>query len=507
MNSNPRTFNSARNLTMSVFQKLISIVLTFVGRQIFLQVLSVEYLGISSLFRDIISVLSLADLGMATAMAYSFYKPIAEKDEDKLAALIGYYRRFYNVLAAAVALIGIALIPLLKYIIKLENDIPYIEVYYLITLSHTVVSYLFVYKATIIRADQNSRMVTKYTMWTSVIVMAIQVPILLIFKNYMLYCLVPVFGTLANNLIISHRADTLYPFIKKKAVLASEERKSIFNNMRSMFVYKIAGVIYSSTDSILISTIIGTAIVGKYSNYRLAVTNLSALAFMIFTSLVPSIGNLIVKEPPEKRLEVFRVMQTISCWLGGFFVFCLFFLLDEFVILWLGQDFVFGLPLKLAVLAEFYLQIALNPLIAFREGTGIYQKTKFVMLAGAALNLILSIILGTFYGLPGIIFATIISKLLTFAWYEPIVLFRDYLGGHATSYLRGHIINLILLISCIVVAQFFFPWKGSASWLEWILKGVVYTISINIVYFLRYFRTPEFQEIISKVKGLLKKRS
>ena len=505
MNSDPRTYNSARNLMMSFIQKVVHILLTFVGRQIFLQVLSVEYLGMNRLYGDIISMLSLADLGLMTAMSYSFYKPLAEQDEDKISALIGFYRTLYNIIATVVAVVGVLITPFLRYIINLETDIPYLEVYYLMTLSHTVISYLFVYKSTIITADQKSRVVSKYSMWTSIIIMLIQMVVLLTTRNYMVYSLVPIFGTLANNLIISRKANDLYPFIKKKVQLDTQDKREIFSNIRSVFIYKVASTIFTGSDNIFISSIVGTAVVGVYANYRLAVTNLAALAFMVFTSLTPSIGNLIAKEPPAKRLEVFRLMQTASYWLGGFFSFCLFFMLDDFVTLWLGSSYLFDMPTKIAILVNFYLSITLYPIIAFREATGIYQKTKYVMLAAAVMKIILSIIFGRLWGLMGIVSATTVSKLLTYAWYEPKVLFHDYFEDRADSYLYGHIINFTMVTVCIVFVHLAFPWAESSGWLEWIFKGVVYTVGINALFFLRYFKTPEFRNVLEKVKEILKK--
>lgn len=490
---------------MSVVQKIVSILLTFIGRQIFLRVLSVEYLGINRLFGDILSMLSLADLGLATAMAYSFYKPLADKDEDKLAALIGFYKKIYNIIAAAVAVIGLALTPFLRLIINLDSDIPYIEGYYIIALAGTVISYLFVYKATIITADQRSRIVMKYSIWTNIAALIVQIAILLITGNYTLYCLVTIASTLANNLLISWKANRLYPFIKRKVQLNADDRRNIFKNIGSMFIYKIANVVFNGTDNIFISAIISTAVVGKYGNYQLAVTNLAALAYMIFNSLSPSVGNLIARESQEKRMRVFGVTQTVSYWLCGFFVFCLYFLMDDFVILWLGDSYVFDSFTKISILIGFYLSITLYPITSFREATGIYQKTKFAMVAAAVLKIVFSLLLGKLFGLAGIILATTVSKLLTYAWYEPMVLFRDYLGGSALSYLYGHALNLVMLAACIAAASFLLPWKASAGWLSWAAKGAVYTLCINAVYFLRYFRTPAFQEIVKKSKGLLKR--
>jgi O-antigen/teichoic acid export membrane protein len=238
----------------------------------------------------------------------------------------------------------------------------------------------------------------------------------------------------------------------------------------------------------------------------LAVTNLKNITYMIFNSLSASVGNMIVKESPAKRLQVFKVMHVAGCWLSGFFIFCLFFLLDDFVMLWLGEEFVFDLITKAAILIFSYVSIILYPVAAFSEATGMYQKTKYLMVAAAVLKVALAIILGSYFGLPGIIIATVITKLLTYAWYEPKVLFRDFFETSVTDYLFTNIINFIMLSACIASAYFLFPWEASSGWLEWLFKGVVYTAVINTIYLLRYFKTSEFLVITGKLAVLIKKK-
>jgi len=504
VNENSRTVNSARNLTMSFVQKIVSVALTFIGRQIFLQVLSVEYLGINGLFANVLSMLSLADMGLATAMSFSFYKPLSEKDENKLSALVGFYRRIYICIAAFIAVAGLALTPFLKYIINLENEIPHINVYYLIALANTAVSYLFAYRAIIITADQNSSIVNNYAMWTSILKLLLQIAVLLIWGSFMAFSLVSFFVTLLNNVLISKKAGSMYPFIKQRAALGVSDKKSIFANISSMFIYKIASVVFQGTDNIFISVLIGTAIVGKYENYTLAVSNMNSIALMVFASLTPSIGNLIAKEPPEKRVRIFNIMQTVRHWIGGFFVFCLFFLLDDFVVLWLGPGFIFDIYIKMAILIKFYLSITLYPIYTFREATGIYQKTKYVMVAAALLKIGFSILFGLQWGLAGIIFAPTVAKLITYAWYEPKVLFRDYLGGKAFDYFIGHVKNLCMFSMCIIVVYFIYTKYLNGGWPVWILSGAVCTLLINAVYFIKYRKTPEFQVVMNKTQGLIK---
>jgi len=513
---------------MAITQKIVSIFLTFFGRMVFLRVLSVEYLGISNVFASVLGLLTMADLGLSTAITYSYYKPIAEKDEQKLAALSFFYKRTFNIIGAAIAVIGLALTPFIGMIINVENPIPHIEIYFLLYLVNVVISYLVVHKVLIITADQNKHIVTKYNMWMSVFNTILRIAVLLITGSFMIYCLVVIITKSIYNILISRKANKLYPFIKngqnrakrdfafceehiptKKVKLAAADKRAVFQNMKSAMILKFANVFLSGTDNFFISVLIGTAMVGKYVNYFLAVSSLNQFGYIVFRSLSASIGNVVATESPEKRLQIFKTMQTASCWIGGFFCFCLFFLLDDFVALWLGREFVFDPFTKIIILLNLYLSIAMHPIAAFREATGMFQKTKLAMVAAAVLKVVLAIVLGMLFGLPGILAANFLAGVLTYAWYEPKILFRDFLHVGAVGYLIGHVLNLILLMSLIAGIYFLLPWfidtPENLSWLEWLIKGVVCTILINAVYLLRYFKTPEFRIIKDKTIGFIKR--
>lgn len=506
MDRKSRTYHSAHNIVMGLANRIVTALLTFVGRQIFLQILSLDYLGINGLFVDVLKMLTLADLGFATAMNYSFYKPLAENDERKLAGLIHFYKRVYNIIALVVAVLGVALTPFLHIFVKLQSDIPYLEAYYLIALANTVVSYLFVYKASIITADQKGYLISQYAMGISILNLVAQIVVLYLTHNYMLYCSVTFFTTLLNNLIVSAVANKHYPFIRNRESISKEEKQQIFTNLKSVFLYKLSTVIISGTDNILISILVGTMFVGKYSNYNVAVTNLSHIAFILFNSLTPSIGNLIVKDAPQKRFSVFRVIMVVSFWISNFFIFCLYFLMDDFIVLWLGPEYIFGMPTKIAILLNFYLLLAHYPVLSFREATGLYQKTKYVMLCAAGLNIALSIALGIPFGVAGIILASFIAKLATFFWYEAKILFRSFFDQPVGNYFWRHILNFLLLAVCILACERLLPLMPCTRWWDWLWHAVLYALIINFVCLLRFCRTAEFQQVKGKLLQKLFRR-
>lgn len=323
--SNSRTSNSMKNIIFSITYQVISLVLSFVNRTIFIHVLGAGYLGISGLFSDILNMLSLADLGFTTAMTYSMYEPLVKNDYDTLAGLVNFYKKVYRIIATVVAMLGLAVIPFLKFLVNLENEISHLTLYYLLFLANTVASYLVVYKTCIITADQKNYILTKCNVFWSLAQSIVLMFALPITRSYIVYLVLQVTFVYFSNFHKSYLAQKNYPYIKEKIKLSAEKTNEVFKNIGSVFLYKISSVLINATDNTLISIMVGTESVGYYSNYNIVIGKLSGIVNTIFYSLTASLGNLIVTESYEKRYQIFQVMQSISLIIGNVCIACVFF--------------------------------------------------------------------------------------------------------------------------------------------------------------------------------------
>lgn len=499
-----RTFYAKKNVIFGFLGKILVIVLEFISRAVFIQFLGEELLGINGVFTNVVQILSLAELGMANVVNFSFYKPLAENDHERIAALVSFYRKVYNVIAAAVCVIGIALIPFLKYLVNTEIDIPNLPVIYLIFLAETVFSYLFVYKASLMNAAQRGFVVAKYEMAITVLRTGLQMAAVALFQSIELYLIIRAVFSIGINWIVAKRVDKDFPYVNKKgADLSKPEKKSIVEVIRSGFIYKISGVLLNSTDNILISMIVGTVMVGHLSNYLTIISGIGAIYTIIFSNLTAGIGNLVSTETKERKLEVFNILICASAWMAIVFTVCFYALSGEFVSLWVGPRFVLDDPSMLMKALMLYVSCALQPVFSFREALGLYRKTKYVMLASAALNIILSIVMGMAWGMAGILGASLISILLTYIWYEPILLYRDCFGTSAKPYFLERLKEIVALFIGIIAMRLLGSFWVADSWLMWILKSCVVFILINAYCLLLFFRDPSFKELLNRIKGKL----
>ena len=503
---NSRAANSAKNMLSGFTYQFVTLVLSFVSRTVFVRTLGTEYLGLNGIFSDVLNLLFMADLGFSTTMAYSFYKPLAEHDESKMAGLIHFYKRVYSVIAVTVTVCGIAVIPFLKYIINTEKEIEHLTVYYLFSLANVVISYLFIYKSTILTADQKNYKVVNISIWTNLLKTVLQIAALLLLHNYIIYLAIGVVIQFANNLIASKEAEKQYPFIKNGGDITKEEEKSIFKNMKSVFLYKFSGTLFNATDNILISVLIGTAMAGIYSNYLMVSNKLLLAVQIIFSALTASIGNVIVKEKSEKRYEIFRATQSVSFIMCGIIVSAFCILANDLVAVWLGSEFTIGTGAILAMTLNTYLSCVLQPLWVYRDATGMYVRTKYIMFAGAVLNIILSILLGMWIGLAGIILASALARLGTYFWYEPKILFREYFERGASGYYLALLKNVVLVILTILLLYHTLGKWEAQNWLQLIAKGAVIGIICCLVFVAAYCRTEGFRMICNKLKGFLGKK-
>ena len=154
MNEKSRTENSIMNITTGLFGQGLQVLLSFINRMAFIRCLSADYLGLNGLFTNVLSVLSLAELGIGSAIVYALYKPLAEKDEKKIIAYMNFYARAYRTIGIVVAVAGIIMLPFLNVIINLPYQIhENIYVLYCISLFNTSITYFFSYKSSSMAAD------------------------------------------------------------------------------------------------------------------------------------------------------------------------------------------------------------------------------------------------------------------------------------------------------------------------------------------------------------------
>lgn len=508
MEGKSRTEYSARNTTAAVIGRLMAILLGFISRVVFTHTLSTDYVGINGLFTDILNVLALSELGVGTAITYALYKPIAENDIGKQKSLMMLYKNFYRVVAGIVCVAGLLVIPFMDVLIKDQPDVDHLMLIYLMYLANSVVSYLLIYKKTLIEAHQLSYITVLYQMFFQVLHNALQILVLLVTGNYILYLSMLIICTIAGNICVSRKADKMYPYLKDKNVepLPKEEKGDIYKNIRAMLMHKVGNVIVNNTDNLLLSALVGTLSVGRYSNYFLVIGSVRQVLNQVFQGITASVGNMGVGESKERIRKIFEASFFVGQWMYGLATICLYEAVDLFVGISFGDRYVFPTNVTLILCLNFYLTGMRQATLVFRDSMGLFRYDRYKSLAEAAINLIVSLILGHFYGTLGVFLGTMISTIATSLWVEPYVLYKHRLQASSVSYfVRYAVYAGVTLILGLGVDRLCNRLTGSV-WALCFLRIVISFVVVNVVYLVLYHRTKEFQLLTRKGLEIIQKR-
>ncbi len=527
-----RTEYSALNTTVAMAARIAAILAGYFTRVIFTHTLSEEYVGINGLFTDILNVLALSELGVGTAITYALYKPVAEKDVEKQKSLMRMYRQIYRVVAVIVLGGGLLVIPFMDVLIRNQTHVEYLTVIYLMYLLNSVLSYLLIYKKTLLDAHQLGYIGVMYQTAFLLLQNLLQMGVLLCTRNFFLFAAVMIFCTLANNLCISQKAERMYPYLREREVqaLPMEERQSIYGNIRAMLMHKIGNVIVGNTDNLLLSSLVGIVSVSRYSNYFLIIGSVRQVLNQMFQGITASVGNLGVEEGKERILKIFESSFFMGQWLFGLGAICLYELVDIFVEISFGAQYVFTKDVTLILCLNFYFTGMRQAVLVFRDSMGLFRYDRYKSLAEAAINLLVSIVLGYRMGTSGIFLGTLISTIATSLWVEPYILYKHRLKMSPKGYFLRY-----ALYGCVT----FLLWAGE-DWLcrhltsglaggagfkgTWLADGGASQGSMevlwktgcirltgcfgitNLVYFLLYHRTKEFRLLSKKAYGILRKK-
>ena len=498
-----RSKKATRNVIYSILQNIANILITLVARIVFVHVLDASYLGINGLFTNILGLLSMADLGMSTAMMYHLYKPIVEKDEDRISELVYFFRRIYLGVALTILVLGLLLLPFLKYIINLDHDIPHLYAYYILALLNVVITYLFVYRTTLVSADQKNYLLSRCIIVFKIITCVAQIIVLFVFRNYFIYLLVALILNFACDLYQNKIALKEYPFLRKKAKkLDKKSRKAIFRDIKALLIYRISGTLQTNTDSILISMMVGTIFVGYYSNYTLITTNIIIFISLIFNNVKASVGSVLHDKASKKsdKMFLFDFFEFINFWTVAFASISFFVLSRLFMQICFGEKYVLGPFVVFAIVLNFYTANIRQTTWVFRETTGIFDQTKYITTVTAILNVGLSIVMGYKWGLSGILIATVIARMVYAWWKEPTILFREHFHTSSKKYIIRYLkrLALVLVLGGITYAACFaIPIQNKYFLI--IIQAIICLLLPNAIILLIYRKTAEFQYLITKM--------
>lgn len=506
MSNQSRVVNTFRNMTFGLIGQFFIILLNFIYRTIFINTLGINILGINGLFSNILSILSLTELGIGSAITFSLYEPIAKKDENKIVQLLNFYKSAYIVIGCLILIFGVILIPFLSYFIKTESRIENLNIIFLLFLLDTVISYFYAYKKSLLIADQKNYINSLNQNIFLILKFILQVIILIYSRNYIFTLIIQILLTFLSNLRISRIVDRLYPFLtfRKSGKIEYTLKQDLYKKISSMFVHNLGSVIVLGTDNLLISTFLGVSLVGVYSNYLLIINVIRVLIKQFSEGVISSIGNLVVSDNKEKAFEIFNTLKTLNFWVYSFSMICFYVLLNSFITLWIGSEFTLNQSTVFIITLNFYINGLRQNVLSFRNALGLFWNDRYKPIFESIINIVASIYLMKYYGLLGVLLGTLISTLLTSFWVEPYILFKNYFNKNLLSYFIDYMFKLLQTIFIAFILFNINSLPYLESWIGIFTKLVVCIFVYFIFILIFYSKTKEFDYLQKSLRMILR---
>lgn len=445
-----RTRYSAINAIVSIVAQIITIVTTFISRKIFLMTLGETVLGINSLFSQIISMMSLVELGIGSAIIYSLYKPLADENTPQIAAIMRLYRKIYTIIGILVLVIGVCITPFIKWFIT--GDISAVDHLYLIFLLFVInasLSYFNAYKQNLIVADQKKYITIIYHYGLFVILNIFQIVVLFRTGNFILYLILQILVTILENAILSYKTKIMYPYLSKykEEKVETQTIDHMKKNVKALICHRVGGIFVSSTDTLIISKFVGIVVVGKYTNYNYITNAFNTLTSNLFSSFTSSVGNYNVNATSNDNYKLFKKIFFLNFIVFSFISICCYCLMNDFIRIFFGPKMLLDDFVVILMVLKFYFNGMRSALLTYKDALGIYHEDRFRPMLEGTMNLVLSLVLVKFIGLEGIIFATIVSNLVVNLSIEPRVVFKMKFDRSVSEYLSKYVMYFVMFIT------------------------------------------------------------
>ena len=505
-NKDSRTKNALKTSVIGGVTNIVKILLGFGYRTLFVFMFSAAYLGINGLFTNVLQILSLADLGIATAIVYRFYEPISHDDVHYVGMLMNFFGRVYRVIAIFILGMGLCFLPFLPYLVNSSDQLPSdinIYVIYILFLINTLSSYIFSYKMTILSADQKNYVTSIIDLVQTVLRYGVQIITLYMSHDYTMTLLVGIIATLLLNFICSSWTEGQYKEVfAVKDMLPKEDQKLIFSDTRACMYHKVGGTVLNSTDSIVLTKMVSLAMTGIYSNYSMLLTYIQQFIAQILGNFTASVGNAIQTMSQDDYYKLFKKINFAGLWVASIVSIGVYAVIDDFIGVWLGEKYVLDSFTTAIIVIQLYVTLSKITSGAFTNAAGLFVRDKIRPLIEALLNLVISIILTYYIGITGVFLGTIISMALTVCWREPYLLYRYSFKRSVIDYWKvyAEFTLLTVLAGAAIVAIRPFVTINSLGGV--ILEGITVELVANLVFIAVFGRREEFKGLMDMVLRL-----
>ncbi len=492
------------NVSFSAVSKILTLIISLISKSAVVRYLGPEVNGLYSLFVDILGLLTIAELGIGTAITFSMYKPIVEGNQNKVSALYHTYRKIYYVLFITIFLIGISISPFLTKFSKEIPDNVNIYVTYILFLFSVTLNYLYAYKTSLIMAYKDNYITTSIHSSTRVIEGVIQIIVILLTKSFLLFLVVKVLSNFLEWII----TDTIYrkkykPQINEFKSLDKNTKKELFNNTKGLFMERLGYLLITTVDGIIIAYFVSVVSLGRYSNYTFVAAGVFSVLSTMFSSITSILGHSFVENSKEKMFSLFKTTYSIN-FITAFIFFMGFILTSNDIarILYGDSEIIID-RLIIIIGINYFVNFNRQATASYKTAAGLFHEDRYRTIIEGLINLVLSLLFVPKLFEFGVLLATVVTRLFISYIYEPYLLFKKGFEKRATKfYLINYSTVIIFSLSAIISIKFRII--NRLKVISFILNGFI-SIGISFSIFLTsYLLSSSFRNEVNKLFKLIK---
>ena len=483
-----RTKRSIFNFLTSYIPYMILVVLGFIKIKVFINNLGQDIFALNQLYINIFSYLSLAEAGIGVAFIYRLYKPLAEKQYNVINSVYSGTKILFKKIGIVVIIVGFILsfgVPLLIKNNPFNNL--FIQISFMLFIGKNVLDYFMFVPRFVIQADQKLYKINLLINLYRIFEVIVEIVLLCLGVNYLIILIPSIFIRYIQNLLVNRKVLKLYPWL----IDVEDRDYSPKDDIKHMLAHKFVSLISNNIDIVILSTFMGSQIVTAYSAYHYFTKYAMDTVNQIFNSMKDGLGNVVHTEKREKIKEVINEIFIMFSFMGSLITIVFYFILNEFVSIWVGSEYIVTKFALILLLINLYYHITIRSITIIRTTMGLFKETKVMAMVEALINLILSLILVHSMGLEGVLLATVIAFLLTNFWYYPYLIYKKLFNEGIFNYLLKISFNVAIIFLMIYIGTYIYPITSvtlfTSKLINWFISslifGILLTFLLSIIFY------------------------
>ncbi|MBE6281033.1 MAG: sugar transporter [Bacteroides sp.] len=504
-----RVHKSLLNAKVNLIFYFLSLFFSFFSRKIFLDCLGAEFIGLTGTLGNILGYLNLAELGVGAAISIFLYKPLQIQNHEGICEIVSVFGYIYQKIGKFILVSGIIVSLFFPCIFGNSNlGLGIIYFSFFSFLGSSLIGYFINYRQILLTADQKNYLVAIYFQSAGLVKTALQIFLAYTYKNLFVWVAIEFFFGIIGCIVLNRKINKEYPWLKSnvrngKALL--KKYPTIITNTKQVFIHKIKDFLLSKSDELFIFAFVSLKMVAYYGNYTMIINKVSQLFVYVLDGVGPGVGNLVAEGNKNNMMKVFWELMAIRHFIAGLLFISPYYLIESFISLWLGPDYILDQSILILLLIYIYMMQSRGVVDTFIYAHGLYADTWSAW-TELVLNVSITLIVGYYYGIIGILLGKIISIFLIVVFWKPFYLFTSGFKLSISVYWTGTIkYYLIFGVSFLLINQLngVYSLVLSNSWLSFIGYAIIIVISYLIINLtLLYFFAPGIKEIILRIKNL-----